>query len=122
MMNIKGISVSQVNDVNYDLIRTIPQQIRKTGNPGSKHRINYKDIVCAFDIETTRLKDNDDNSIMYLWQFAFDSTHAVIGRDWESCMWFFHEVAKRLAFDERIVIYIHNASFEFFFFKRCIQI
>ena len=38
----------------------------------------YKDLVCAFDIEATRLTSNDidehfpdfDNAIMYIWQFC----------------------------------------------------
>ena len=42
--------------------------------------IIYKNIVAAFDIETSRLPD--DQSIMYIWQLQI-MDYTFIGRTWE---------------------------------------
>lgn len=89
----------------------MPKAKRKRGNQGTKKRRTYKDIVCAFDIETTRL--NDINSIMYIWMFQGGSDHTVTGRTWKECERFFRRLADTCEDNEWIVIYVHNLSFEF---------
>ena len=95
----------------YDLIRNAPQEKRKRGNQRTTRRRIYKSIVSAFDIETSRI--DDVQSIMYIWQFQAGPDHTVIGRSWKECFRFFRQLAAQCEKDEYIVIFIHNASFEF---------
>ena len=63
---------------------------RPRGNKGTKKNTYYKDLICAFDIETSKILHNGElHSIMYLWQFAItDTAHnrsvCYIGRTWKT--------------------------------------
>ena len=97
-----------------DLRRLIPIQPRRRGNQGTKKKRYYKDIICAFDIETTRL--DDKHSIMYIWQFQLGvNGDTIIGRSWKECMRWFRTLANSCNENEYYVIYVHNLSFEFQF-------
>lgn len=97
----------------YSAFAAVPAAKRKRGNQGSKKKRTYKDIICAFDIETTRL--DDQHSIMYIWQFQAGIDWTVTGRSWKEFFRFLHKIIAPLAEDEYIVIYVHNLSFEFQF-------
>ena len=46
--------VNTINNFDYSIISETPCQKRKKGNQGSRHNERkYKDLFCAFDIETT---------------------------------------------------------------------
>ncbi len=97
-----------------ELRRLIPIQPRRRGNQGTKKKRYYKDIICAFDIETTRL--DDKHSIMYIWQFQLGlHGDTIIGRSWKECMRWFRTLAESCNDNEYYVIYVHNLSFEFQF-------
>lgn len=98
---------------NYESFRAVPVQKRRRGNQGRRDGRRYKDIVCAFDIETTRL--DAENSIMYVWQFQAGLEWTVSGRSWKECFRFFRNLCEGLEEKEYIVIYVHNLSFEFQF-------
>lgn len=99
-------------DLTPGKLSLIENQKRKRGNQGTKKRRTYKDIICAFDIETSRLDDR--HSIMYIWQFQLgDDTY--IGRSWKECFRFFRRLAASCSDNEWFVIYVHNLSFEFQF-------
>lgn len=74
----------------------------------------YKDIVCAFDIETSRVLGTDD-SVMYIWQFQIDTQCTIYGRTWEQFKDFIEYLESCLDLQEAIVVYVHNLSFEFQF-------
>lgn len=74
----------------------------------------YKDIVCAFDIETSRVPGTDD-SVMYIWQFQIDTQCTIYGRTWEQFKDFIEYLESCLDLQEAIVVYVHNLSFEFQF-------
>ena len=59
----------------------IPVQKRKKGNNATTQKYYYKDIITAFDIETTYIKEIDQ-SVMYIWQWQFGDKCTVIGRTW----------------------------------------
>ena len=98
---------------NYESFRAVPVQKRRRGNQGRRDGRRYKDIVCAFDIETTRL--DAENSIMYVWQFQAGLEWTVSGRSWKECFRFFQNLCEGLEEKEYIAIYVHNLSFEFQF-------
>ena len=108
-VSICGATISSVV-VDYDAIKKCPLEKRHKGNQGSRTKRRYKDIICAIDIETSRV--SEDESIMYIWQAQVgDST--VVGRSWKECGRFFKALAGCCGKDEAIVIFVHNLSFEF---------
>lgn len=87
--------------------------LKKRGGTRSHSKRTYKDLVCAFDIETTRIAEIEQ-SIMYIWQFQVDEYCTVIGRTWAEYMGMLHDIAEALG-DDYLVIYVHNLSYEFQF-------
>jgi hypothetical protein len=92
---------------------------RKQGNQRTKKRVKYKDIITAFDIETTRLIDIEQ-SVMYVWQWQFDEDYTVVGRTWEQFAAFQRKIAKILE-DSVLVVFVHNLSYEFQFLRGIYQ-
>lgn len=92
----------------------------KRGNPSMRDRPRYINLVTAFDIETTRLPDIEQ-SFMYIWQWQLGEDCTIIGRTWED----FNKFTKLLttyikqAFGDKakLVVWVHNLSFEFSFLK-----
>lgn len=99
----------------YDWLYEIPLVKRKSGNQRTKKRIKYKDVITAFDIETTRLIDIEQ-SIMYIWQWQFGDEITVVGRTWEEFEKFQRKLASVLA-DDVLVVFVHNLSYEFQFLR-----
>lgn len=98
-------------------IYDIPLLKRKRGNQSTKKRRKYKDIICAFDIETTALHDIEQ-SFMYIWMLQMGLEHeTVIGRTWDEFLLILQAIAEQLEDDEWIVIYVHNLSYEFQFLR-----
>lgn len=95
---------------------------------GRTSSINYMEIICAFDIETTNiykkdpdgkpLKDPRPYAFMYHWQFCFDD-QVVFGRTWEEFVALLSTLEKRLniSLKNRLVIWVHNLSFEWQFMR-----
>lgn len=81
------------------------------GNPGGNKR-HYVNLICAFDIETSRY--NDKRSFMYIWQFQIGKDVTVIGRSWKEFQRLIRNL-KTVIDDRFLVVYVHNLSFEFQF-------
>lgn len=82
-------------------------------NPRAK--IVYADALLAFDIETTRLED--DNAIMYIWQcglYVGGEYYITYGRTWEEWTALQQAINARLG-DITIICLVHNLSYEFQF-------
>lgn len=92
---------------------------RRRGNPGTrKAKSSYKNVIAAFDIETTRIPYKDDDiTFMYIWQLAFGEDTVVYGRDWSEARLLFKWLADNCKPQEKYVIYIHNLSYEFQFLR-----
>lgn len=86
---------------------------RKKGKQKSKRL--YKDLVCAFDIEATNIEELEQ-SVMYIWQFQIEE-YTIIGRTWKEWLDLLERIADVLPEDVYLVVYIHNASYEFQFIK-----
>lgn len=111
MMN----DIIRADDFDFDIIRKTPLQKKFRGNPGTTSKARYKDLVCAFDIETTPL--DCDQAIMYIWQFQVDTICTVIGRTWDEFIRFRDGLCDALKENEWLVVYDHNLSYEFAFIK-----
>lgn len=107
----------------YLYIRESDILVRQRGNQGTKYsHFYYKNLVCAFDIETSRFTEKTaprddliDNSFCYIWQLSINNVYLIIGRTLESYIDFLNQIDKNLMRDEKIVIYVHNLSYEFQF-------
>lgn len=100
--------------VPYDEILELPVQARKRGNQGTRNRRKYLECVCAFDIETSRI--NEDESFMYIWQAQIESW-TITGRSWKEFLRMLKRLAAGLDPDVYMVFYVHNLSFEFQFLQ-----
>lgn len=94
--------------------RDIPLQMRKRGNQSTSQKYFYKDVVAAFDIETTYIEEID-NSVMYIWQMQIGKDQTIIGRTWYEFRRLIEKIKDALNDGERLVVYVHNLSFEFEF-------
>ena len=107
---MKIISPDQFDYVKF---RKIPIQKRKAGNQSGK-KDRYKDIITAFDIETTRIKEIEQ-SVMYVWQWAFDDDLCVVGRTWDEFLNLAENLAYILPEGVKLISFVHNLSYEFSF-------
>ena len=111
-----------VNDIEDILSEAVKQDKIHTNNT----HIEYYNIVFAFDIETSNFTDkppkgdmNNKRSIMYIWQLAING-RVVIGRTWDEFLYAYDLIVDRLGLmkDKRIIIYVHNLSFEFQYIRK----
>lgn len=109
-------SVYTVETFPFELIQQAKHVKRKRGNNGGKSKRDLKDLVCAFDIETSNLPDIEQAS-MYIWQLQVDDIGTIIGRTWEEYQQLLARVCDVLGENESIVFYVHNLSFEFQFLR-----
>lgn len=96
-------------------IRNIDIQKRGKGNPKTKTKVQYKNAICAFDIETTRI-ENIEQSVMYVWMFHILDSITVVGRTWEELRIFFDKITSELD-ESTLCIFVHNLSYEFQFLR-----
>ena len=109
-----------------DITRRTKLQKRPAGNPArtGKNKRRYKDLITAFDIETTSI-DEIRQSVMYIWQWCFywddENYFIVIGRTWSEFLTLCDKIAKALADDVYIVVFVHNLSFEYQYLRGVYQ-
>lgn len=81
---------------------------------GRKHK-NIINLVTAFDTETTAINELQQ-SFVYVWQFGFGDT-VYIGRDLSEAVILFENIAQALDDDKKLIVYVHNLSYDFQFLK-----
>lgn len=106
----------------YDFTRFFDTPVirsRKGNRTGKKKGKIYKNLICAFDIETTRITEIEQ-SIMYIWQFAImfenGDIDVIIGRTWEE----YEELLETIKGEYNmgiVPIFVHNLSYEFQFLR-----
>lgn len=83
--------------------------------------VGYMNVPASFDIETTSFYDEngDKAAIMYVWQFGING-NVIVGRTWEEFQVFIREMVEcyTISLKERLVVYVHNLSFEFQFIRK----
>lgn len=110
----RGYTILTTDEYYMEALRTLGLQKRKRGNQGTRDRRRYKDIVTAFDIETTNIPGTEQ-AVMYVWQWAFGEQTVVMGRTWDEFLDLVDRIVRVLNEDEYIVVFVHNLSFEFQF-------
>ena len=108
--------IKTVDTFDYTIISSAGLQKRRQGNQGRRNNKRvYKDLFCAFDIETTNHPDLEQ-AYMYIWQFQIED-QTIIGRTWMEFKEFMFNLKLKLKEHEYLMIYVHNLSFEFSFLK-----
>lgn len=90
----------------------LPEFTEEKKPKNHRGRVEYNSQICAFDIETTGLSEIQQ-SVMYVWQFAIED-YVIIGRTWDQFRTLI-EWLQELGSGRRIVVYVHNLSYEFQF-------
>ena len=96
-------------------VAEIPTQKRGRGNPKTRAKVSYKDVICTFDIETSRLPDIEQ-SIMYVWMFHIHPHTTIVGRTWDELRELYLQIVEELD-GETLCIFVHNLSYEFQFLQ-----
>ena len=85
-----------------------------------KTTIKYYNVACGFDIETTStLLDGEKFAFMYEWTFGIDE-YICYGRNWNEFISLCEELQNKfnLNKNKRLIVYIHNFSYEFQFMRK----
>lgn len=87
-------------------------------------KVEYYNIPCSFDIETTSFEENVNGdifkrSIMYEWTLCINWI-IMVGRTWEEFLNVYEHIVRYFDLYEnrRLIIYVHNLSFEFQSFRK----
>lgn len=120
-------------DVIYNLKDFPWQKITMSPKVRNRHKTEYYNIPCAFDIETTNVppvertwvdkngrkkKETIEKAyaFMYHWQLCIDK-YVLFGRTWEEWIITMDMLSVKLGLGDgcRLVIYVHNLPYEFQF-------
>ena len=98
--------------VDFSFLRNVKYAKRDRGNQRLKKLRNIKNILCAWDIETSVLP-GEEQSYVYHWQFqlGFDMP-TIYGRTIEEFRLCLDRIEPMLEKDETLLIFVHNLSYE----------
>ena len=126
----RRLLTKKAGEVTYDGInplRLLPQIIEEAlaheKVVRTNKRIEYFNVPCAFDIETTSFYDGKEKrAIMYEWTLGINGA-VVVGRTWEQFLWAVNEIAERCQLNAKrhVIIYVHNLAFEFQFLRKWLE-
>lgn len=111
------------DEIVYD-IKNFPYSQFLFSETCTKHKVDYLNVACAFDIETTNIRvDKGGYAYMYHWQFCMHDK-VIFGRTWEEFVMLIDTLNQKLQLSPRrkLVIYVHNLAFEFQFMRRFVNI
>ena len=84
-------------------------------------KVNYLNVPCAFDIETTSTVINGEKfAFSYIWQFGIGLNHVYYGRTWGELIEFLEDLQDYLQLNDsnRLIMYVHNLGYEFQFMRK----
>lgn len=112
------------NNIQWDVIHKKLSNAKFITIKENKEDVKYLDLSLSFDTETTStyIEPNgikEKFAFMYVWQFGIDGYYCY-GRTWEEFIQLckFIQSSLNLNDKKRVIIYIHNLSFEFQFFRK----
>ena len=112
------------NNIQWDTIHKKLSNAKFITIKENKEDVQYLDLSLSFDTETTStyIEPNgikEKFAFMYVWQFGIDGYYCY-GRTWEEFIHLckFIQSSLNLNDEKRVIIFIHNLSFEFQFFRK----
>ena len=112
------------NNIQWDAIHKKLSNAKFITIKENKKDVQYLDLSLSFDTETTStyIEPNgikEKFAFMYVWQFGIDGYYCY-GRTWEEFIHLckFIQSSLNLNDKKRVIIFIHNLSFEFQFFRK----
>lgn len=109
---------------NFDISDIEFSVVRKWDN-SKKTSIEYFNIECGFDIETSSTYyDGEKFAFMYEWTLGIkDKNHVWYGRSWNEFIEVLQTLQEKLNLSENriLTIYVHNLSYEFQFMRKYIE-
>lgn len=135
---MKKIDYEQHNNIYNvsDISEVLSKAVNDKNVIGNNKGVKFYNVPCSFDIETTSFyRDTDGNtynyeqyaklgvklekcSIMYVWQFGING-FIIMGSTWHEFTQMCSEIVRTLCLckDKKLIIYIHNLSYEFQFIR-----
>ncbi len=113
--DLPDVEILSPDEFDFEKFTSLPAAKRRPGNPGRQNGPVYKDLITTFDIETTRIREIEQ-SAMFIWQWAFGPETVVVGRTWDEFKAFQERLQDALG-KQRLVVYVHNLSYEFSFLR-----
>lgn len=135
---MKKIDYEQHNTIYNvsDIREVLANAVNEKNVIGNNKGVKFYNVPCSFDIETTSFyRDADGNtynyeqysklgvklekcSIMYVWQFGING-YIIMGRTWQEFTQMCSDIVRTLGLckDKKLIIYIHNLSYEFQFIR-----
>lgn len=80
-------------------------------------------VSAVFDIEATSFyEDGEKRAVMYAWVFGING-RCIRGRTWEEFLSLTKKIQEKynLKNDKRLIVYVHNLSYEFQWFKQLFE-
>ena len=112
------------NNIQWDAIHKKLSNAKFITIKENKENVQYLDLSLSFDTETTStyIEPNgikEKFAFMYVWQFGIDGYYCY-GRTWEEFIHLCKFIQSSLNLNDkrRVIIFIHNLSFEFQFFRK----
>ena len=119
-----------------DIEQVLSMAVNDKNIIGNNKGTKFYNIPCAFDIEVSSFyRDEQGNTytyehysklgvklekcaIMYVWQFGING-YVVMGRTWDEYINMCDKISKYLHLnkDKRLIVYVHNLSYEFQFIR-----
>lgn len=102
-------TIKQLEALDYEVVR--------------QKKVEYINLPCGFDIETTSTHAGDEQekaAFMYVWMLGIDhDTPIIYGRTWDEFISMTHvlQAVFNLSVNRRLVIYVHNLAYEFQFMR-----
>lgn len=107
-------------NINYDELDKILLSLNFV-KKNNKSKIEYANIACSFDTETTSTRVNGQKvAFTYFWQFALSDNFYCYGRTWQDFRTLINYFSSRLSLnpEHALICYVHNLSFEFQFMRK----
>lgn len=113
----------------YDFYQFPYGDIFKDCSTVERGKQRFCNIYGTFDIESTTLKDCENNpfgdkrpfGFMYIWQASINKT-ICMGRTWEEYQKFIQRIELHIPDDCKFVMYVHSLQFEFQFMRNYFRV
>ena len=128
IINVETIDGLQPEKV-YEINEVPLFNIMMNAKVSKKRGINFLEIPCAFDIESTNMYKRKDSgqidsdsfrpyAFMYHWQFCIED-YVIFGRTWEEFSTLLSTLSTEmnLGYNHRLVCFCHNLNFEWQFMR-----